>query len=283
MTEDQGDSFNSSRAEVFEALGHPTRMRILQALSDRALGFSELKRETGIESNGLLAFHLGKLAGLVKLNSESSYALTDEGREALRIIEASRTQPEGHQGQRQAFHLPHQKAILAGLLVVLIVLGSVAVYQQSQVGSLSQEIASRTATVQGNQYWYLALPLKTVTAARSILFDDVNFTALDTTPCYIAGQCAVPNFVISFADGTNESFTPSPFLYQIVTCHLTPTTIPANGTATAQTSMACISASTTSYSLWLSQDTWLSQHTQPQAGFHFDNQDAALTFYVSVG
>ena len=135
MTEDQGDSFNSSRAEVFEALGHPTRMRILQALNERALGFSELKRETGIESNGLLAFHLGKLNGLVKLNSESSYALTDEGREALRIIEASRKQPEGHSVQRPAFHLPHQKAILAGLFVALILLSSVAVYQQAQLQS----------------------------------------------------------------------------------------------------------------------------------------------------
>ena len=135
MTENQGDSFNSSRAEVFEALGHPTRLRILQALSERPLGFSELKRETGIESNGLLAFHLGKLSGLVKLNSESSYALTDEGREALRIIEASRKQPGGHPGQTPAFHLPHQKAVLAGLLVALIVLGSVAVYQQVQLQS----------------------------------------------------------------------------------------------------------------------------------------------------
>jgi DNA-binding HxlR family transcriptional regulator len=161
MTEDQSDSFNTSRAEVFEALGHPTRMRILQALNDRALGFSELKRETGIESNGLLAFHLGKLTGLVKLNSESSYALTDEGREALRIIEASRKQPEVHPSQRPALHLPHPKAILAGLLVALIVLGSVAVYQQAQLQSLN---AGKTAvssaqnvlvygTVGVNQTW----------------------------------------------------------------------------------------------------------------------------------
>src|SRR5271154_5849071 len=90
MPDDSDDSFNTSRAEVFEALGHPTRIRILQTLGEKPLGYSALKRGAGIESNGLLAFHLGKLAGLVKQNEEGDYALTDEGREALRISEASR-------------------------------------------------------------------------------------------------------------------------------------------------------------------------------------------------
>src|SRR5271165_657693 len=82
------DTFNSSRAEVFEALGHPTRIKLLQVLSERPLPFSELKHAAGLDSNGLLAFHLGKLSGLVRLNQEGSYSLTDEGREALRIVEA---------------------------------------------------------------------------------------------------------------------------------------------------------------------------------------------------
>jgi DNA-binding transcriptional ArsR family regulator len=87
MTDDQDDSFNASKAEVFEALGHPTRIRILQELSEKPLAFSELRRAAGLESNGLLTFHLGKLKDLVKLNSDGAYALTDGGREALRLIE----------------------------------------------------------------------------------------------------------------------------------------------------------------------------------------------------
>lgn len=54
--------FDSSRAELFEALGHPTRVKILKALGERPMGFAELKREVGIESGGHLQFHLGKLA-----------------------------------------------------------------------------------------------------------------------------------------------------------------------------------------------------------------------------
>lgn len=80
------DGFNKDRAELFEALGHPTRIKILQVLSESHLGFSELKKEAGIESNGLLSFHLGKLDGLVKTAPEGSYQLTDEGKEALRIV-----------------------------------------------------------------------------------------------------------------------------------------------------------------------------------------------------
>ncbi len=142
MSEDQDDSFNASKAEIFEALSHPTRINILHILSERTLPFSELKRAAGLESNGLLTFHLGKLRDLVKLNSEGAYALTDEGREALRIVEASRNQPQAPRVQGPVFYLPHQKAILAGLLVALIVLGSVAIYQQTQ-------LQSPTATHQG--------------------------------------------------------------------------------------------------------------------------------------
>jgi len=75
------------RAELFDSLGHPVRLAILQSLSSEPLGFSDLKRILGIESSGHLTFHLGKLDGLVKVTPEGNYALTDIGREALRLLE----------------------------------------------------------------------------------------------------------------------------------------------------------------------------------------------------
>src|ERR1700733_11678839 len=119
MPDNQDDSFNASKAEVFEALGHPTRIKILQTLSENPLPFSELKRAIGLESNGLLTFHLGKLSGLVRLNSEGAYALTDEGKEALRMIEASRIPHAEPRTLRPSVHLPQQKAVLAALVLVL--------------------------------------------------------------------------------------------------------------------------------------------------------------------
>ena len=81
--------FDSSRAELFEALGHPTRVKILRTLTERSMSFSELKRETGIDSSGHLQFHLGKLSFLVKTDAVGNYALTDEGRDALRVAQTA--------------------------------------------------------------------------------------------------------------------------------------------------------------------------------------------------
>ena len=153
MTTNGDDSFNASRAEVFEALGHPTRIRILQSLSEKPLGYSDLKRGTGIESNGLLAFHLGKLAGLVKQDAEGSYALTDEGREALRMVEASKSQQVERPAPRPAIHLPHQRVVLAGLVIFLIVLAAISAIQYSQIQALDSrpQITSTTTINQTTQ------------------------------------------------------------------------------------------------------------------------------------
>ena len=84
-TDKSSNEFDQREAELFEALGHQTRIGILQTLNENPLGFSELKKKIGIESSGHLTFHLSKLAGLVKTNPEGRYCLTDNGREALRV------------------------------------------------------------------------------------------------------------------------------------------------------------------------------------------------------
>jgi len=86
---DTDSKFNSERAELFEVLGHETRIRILKILSESPCSFSELKRRVGIESSGNLSFHLGKLESLVKTDSIGNYVLTDDGQQAIRVIDAS--------------------------------------------------------------------------------------------------------------------------------------------------------------------------------------------------
>ena len=73
-------------SEMFEAISHPIRIKILKLLAKRPMSFSELKRELGIKSSGKLDFHLKKLGNLVTLNSEDKYALTKEGYAALQTI-----------------------------------------------------------------------------------------------------------------------------------------------------------------------------------------------------
>jgi DNA-binding HxlR family transcriptional regulator len=83
------DTFDKGRAELFEALGHPLRIEILRALSEAPLGFADLKRKVGIASSGHLSHHLEKLDGLIGTTPAGTYSLTDDGKEALRIVEAS--------------------------------------------------------------------------------------------------------------------------------------------------------------------------------------------------
>ncbi|HVP22481.1 MAG TPA: winged helix-turn-helix domain-containing protein [Conexivisphaerales archaeon] len=93
------DGFSRERAELFEALGHPIRLEILRALSESPLGFADLKRKVNVTSSGHLTHHLEKLDGLVRTTPEGLYALTDDGKEALRIastqMQSSRVRTSG--------------------------------------------------------------------------------------------------------------------------------------------------------------------------------------------
>ena len=81
--------FDSSREELFEALGHPIRIKILRALDEQPMSFTELKKEMAIDSSGHLQFHLGKLSGLIKTDAAGNYELTDDGKEALHVAQAA--------------------------------------------------------------------------------------------------------------------------------------------------------------------------------------------------
>ena len=72
--------------EIFEAIAHPLRIKILKMLADKPMSFSELKRELGIKSSGKLDFHLKKIGNLIALYSEGKYTLTKEGYAALQAI-----------------------------------------------------------------------------------------------------------------------------------------------------------------------------------------------------
>ena len=314
MAESGDDSFNSSRAEVFEALGHPTRIRILQAVSETPLPFSELKHAVGLESNGLLSFHLGRLSGLVRLNGEGLYTVTDEGKEALRIIDAGRKQDEGHPSARPTLHLPHQKAILAGLLVALIVLGSVAVYQQEQILTLNHELDSNTVAIGGTRYWYETATYPPVDDnGSSVSFHGVTFTTM------------TPSFILSYSNPSQYTFYGSVRLSNGTLLDLTGKTVQVeliggsvkiatnatvNYTEVPQVGVA-VSFPSGNREVWhgftvaavnipgdyniphpyvllnvtyaqLVLNPWFTQHTGPQGGVLWNGTSGLLTFYVSV-
>jgi len=75
------------RAEVFDALGHPTRIIILKALNEGAMDFAELKKRVNIKSSGHLQHHLSKLDGLIETDGNGKYCLSDQGKDALLAVQ----------------------------------------------------------------------------------------------------------------------------------------------------------------------------------------------------
>ncbi len=67
---EKDDEFNRTRAELFESIGHQTRIKILEAISQEPLTFSGLKKRVGIDSSGHLSFHLEKLSNLIRSTPE---------------------------------------------------------------------------------------------------------------------------------------------------------------------------------------------------------------------
>jgi DNA-binding HxlR family transcriptional regulator len=115
-----------ARAELFEALSHPIRVRILESLESGGLRFSDLKKAAGIQSNGHLEFHLGKLAGLVSAAEGGNYALTDDGREALRFLYATQ-EPNHRRKEREPKTFSATSMAVVLMVVGLVIIGSVLI------------------------------------------------------------------------------------------------------------------------------------------------------------
>lgn len=78
------------RYRIFDALSHPTRVKILKLVEEKRLAFSGLKHELGLESSGQLQHHLQKLSWFITVEKDSGcYGLTETGRRALEIYGSS--------------------------------------------------------------------------------------------------------------------------------------------------------------------------------------------------
>jgi sugar lactone lactonase YvrE/DNA-binding transcriptional ArsR family regulator len=142
--------FDTTKAELFEAISHPVRIKILEALNEKPMGFAELGRAVGIESGGHLSFHLTKLRHLIRTNAQGDYTLTGEGKEALWTIRA--LQKSGREtltvaGRPPLRHRSLLKPLVAAILIAVVVLGGLGVYQQSQFSSLQRQVNSEQGII----------------------------------------------------------------------------------------------------------------------------------------
>ncbi|MHA1135854.1 MAG: winged helix-turn-helix domain-containing protein [Candidatus Thorarchaeota archaeon] len=72
--------------EVFEAISHPIRIRILRELAKKPIRFADLKRNLRIKSGGQLDFHLKKMETVIATDEDGLYTLNAQGFAALRAV-----------------------------------------------------------------------------------------------------------------------------------------------------------------------------------------------------
>ena len=129
------------RAEVFDALGHPTRIAILKALSEGSMGFADLKKKSNIDSSGHLQHHLNKLNGLIKTDEYGKYCLSDQGKDALHTVQLVENTKETKKNQRYRFKTESVLKSISILLVALLITSSaVALLEYNQTIALQKEI-----------------------------------------------------------------------------------------------------------------------------------------------
>jgi DNA-binding HxlR family transcriptional regulator len=129
------------RAEVFDALGHPTRILILKALSEEPLGFADLKKKTGIDSSGHLQHHLTKLNSLIKTDAYGKYCLSDQGKDALLTVQtvenaSPKNIAEPEKASRRFRRRRGLKLVVVLFAVLLLVSSAVAVLEYTQTSNL---------------------------------------------------------------------------------------------------------------------------------------------------
>jgi outer membrane protein assembly factor BamB/DNA-binding HxlR family transcriptional regulator len=142
------------RAEVFDALGHPTRIAILKTLNGGAFGFADLKKKTGIESSGHLQHHLNKLDGLIKTDEYGKYCLSDQGKDALLTVQTVENASESGKKQESESRQPPRlksrrilKLVAFLLAALLIVTSAVTILEYNQIRGLQTEIAQRDTAI----------------------------------------------------------------------------------------------------------------------------------------
>ena len=116
FTEEDAGPAMVDPAELFEAISHPERIKILKILSKQPSSFAALKRQLGIESSGNLDYHLKKLNQLVKVREDGLYGLTDAGKEALLSVEAIEMWTETEKHRLKITSRIPRPALFLGLL-----------------------------------------------------------------------------------------------------------------------------------------------------------------------
>jgi DNA-binding HxlR family transcriptional regulator len=110
-------------AELFDAIAHPVRIKILKILEKQPSSFASLKRQLDFASSGNLDFHLKKLRELVEVREDGLYGLTKAGKKALLSIDAVESWMEMERHRITTFDKMPKAALFLGLMEICTTVG----------------------------------------------------------------------------------------------------------------------------------------------------------------
>jgi len=193
------------------------------------------------------------------------------------------------------------KAVLAGLLVISVVLGSAAVYQQEQISSLNHLLDAATVEIGGVRYWDMPFPAFAPNGT-SVKFHGLNFTSVSPPPYqnsysdpskYIYfGSVRLSNGTLLNLTGKSVEISTSgrfPFFSSVAVSFPGGVGEVYNGYSVAAVNMPAdynlpyehVLLNVTYHAP--AANPWFTQHAHPQAGVLWNSTGDQLTFYVSIG
>jgi DNA-binding transcriptional ArsR family regulator len=186
------------RAEVFDALSHPTRIMILKALSEGALGFADLKKKLGIESSGHLQHHLNKLGGLAKTDNYGKYTLSDQGKDALLTVETVEKAAKAESWQNGKFHASKKNFVWkAAVIALALILTASLVLVAMENATLNNQ----ASTFQNN----LSKQKQAVTQLSKAV-TQIN-TALSFSQAVLNTKKPQPQYLTTLTDGNSTKIS----------------------------------------------------------------------------
>jgi len=197
------------------------QVRILKALEEKPVNFSELKTDAEIESSGHLQFHLNKPSGLVGTAAEGSYNLTDDGGEAINVRNSTSTGPGGVaiHAKGPSIGLPGwAKPLIACLMIVVVVLSGVAVYQRQEITTMTGRASTTSSSAQVSTVTSTTTEtvFTTVGPYDGLLFISASglcLAARTAVPCWGTNNPYLFTFSSSCAssEGCNQTVATGPF------------------------------------------------------------------------
>jgi DNA-binding transcriptional ArsR family regulator len=175
---------STRRAELFDILAHPVRIRILKMLQQNPMSFSELKRALGIESSGHLQYHLEKLCDLVKQDAYGKYIMSDDAKEVMRFTEIVEQMGAA---KPVRFWRPSTLKKALSLMVIVLLVSIVTIPEIHRVASRqiplyeNIDFSEDFLTVGGIKFRYLLITTSELENGTKITFRGVTFTYLAPT------------------------------------------------------------------------------------------------------